>query len=243
MTAIVIQARMNSRRLPGKVMRELNGVPVLKRVIDRCLKANLVTQVLVATSNNSFDDQIVSYCKSIGISSCRGDLDDVLSRFSLAVQKYELQSFVRITADCPLVDPNIIDMCIMIGIAEKYDYFALGGKYPDGLDSAFIKTECLLDANVHARSKFDREHVCPYIERYTNKFKVGYLDSFNSFENLRLTLDEEDDFLMLSQLLPILERKGYNKFSFLDIAYEFSQKNPVFSINNGIVLNTNQDEL
>ena len=129
----LIQARMSSKRLPGKVLMDLHGKPVLQWVVERCSLARFVDEVAVVTSKDSSDDSIEAWCHSRGIFVFRGDLDDVLLRYAEAAKVLGCENFFRITADCPLIDPIVIDAVGLGFLAGHFDYFSLTGEFPDGL--------------------------------------------------------------------------------------------------------------
>ena len=200
----IIQARMSSRRLPGKVLLPLGDDVVLGHVIRRLIKCSLIDEVLVATSGHASDDPIEKYCDAREVRCFRGDLDDVLARYYFAATEASCDHVVRITADCPLIDPIIVDAVVMGHLAGGYDYFGLGGDFPDGLDCAVLSYSALKRTHEEATLHSDREHVCPFIERGADAtFKVGYLKLFYGMQSLRLTLDEREDYELLSHLFDV----------------------------------------
>ena len=130
----VVQARMTSRRLPGKVLTPLAGSPVLGLVVGRLRRATRIDEVVVATSTDPSDDPVAAWCAQPGIRCHRGSLDDVLDRFLGAARASGATHVVRITADCPLIDPDLVDRVIAQALAEDLDYCGLAGEFPDGLD-------------------------------------------------------------------------------------------------------------
>ena len=214
MTAIFVQARMSSSRLPGKVLLDLGGKPILRWVVDRCLQARFGTQVVVLTSTESDDDAIVSYCKSEGIDYFRGPLENVLERFYLAAKYYNVMNFVRITADCPFVEPAIIDTVIANGICNNYDYTGLSGNFPDGLDCTFFSRKAVTWAHVRADKSYQREHIGQYIEENSDDFSCGRVVIFDDDFGLRLTLDEQEDYIFLQKIVQFLNT---NTFSIIDV--------------------------
>jgi len=234
MTAIFIQARMSSSRLPGKVLLDLSGKPVLRWVVDRCLKARFGAQVVVLTSTERDDDVIASYCKSEGIDCFRGPLEDVLERFYLAAEYYNVTNFVRITADCPFVEPTIIDTVIVNGISNKHDYTGLTGNFPDGLDCTFFSRKAVTWAHHKANKSYQREHIGQYIEENINDFSCGGVTIFDDDFGLRLTLDEQEDYIFLQRIVKSLNT---HIFSVTDIL-ELHRNEPSLSkINSKIIRN------
>ena len=168
----IIQARMSSSRLPNKVLLDLEGKPVLERIYQRLQRSKIVDKIVIATSDDISDDPIGLLCSQIHIPIYRGSLDDVLSRFYFAAQLNNADIIVRITGDCPVVDAGIVDELIEKVLTNSYDYACLSGEFPDGLDCSVMTFDSLEDAHLNARLASDREHVCPFIEKQPQKFKI-----------------------------------------------------------------------
>lgn len=203
---VVIQARMGSTRLPGKVLLDLEGMPVLWHVIRRVQQATLPSHVLVATTNGTEDDKIEVACQSWGVQVYRGDSDDVLKRFCDAITTLELKQgridyIVRITADCPLIDPEIIDSALKIAASEKYDYVSNADPptFPDGLDVEVIERAALFRACKNAILPSEREHVTPYI-RNMPSFHRYNLAAPIDLSSKRWTLDEVQDLHFIREI-------------------------------------------
>lgn len=169
-TTAIIQARMRSTRLPGKVLEEVAGRPLLWHVVHRVRAAQLIDNVVVATSVDKFDDAIADFCEKNSITCFRGDHDDVLDRFYHAAKKHKSDVVVRITADCPLIDPKVIERVISTHFSQESDYTAnnIIYTYPDGLDVEVFSMQALETAWKAAESQFEREHVTPYIKSSKN---------------------------------------------------------------------------
>ena len=159
----IVQARMNSSRLPGKVMMQLVNKPVLEHVVERLSYCKLIEKIVVATSNESSDDQVKDYCVNNKIDFYRGSLVDVLDRYYHAAKIYNAKAILRITCDCPVIDPVVVDAVITGYLSGEYDSYGLGGKFPDGLDCTVYSFSSLEKAWQEARLKSEREHVGPYI--------------------------------------------------------------------------------
>lgn len=198
-THVIIQARMGSTRLPGKVGKELAGKPVLWHDITRCQAATSVDEVLLATTTNPADDMLESMAASLGIKCFRGSEEDVLSRFAGAVSAFESDVVVRVTSDCPLVDPRIIDL-VVEGL-RGYDYSAnvLERNFPRGLDVEAFTASALQQAHEQATSRSDREHVTPYLRNSANGFRTKsiVLPEEYHYPQFRLTLDTPEDYEFL----------------------------------------------
>lgn len=169
----VIQARMGSTRLPGKVMADIEGYPMLWHVVTRARQARLVSDVIVATSIEKTDDRVADYCKTNGFRVFRGSETDVLDRYYQAAKLHSADAIVRITADCPLIDPDIVDIVIRAYRAEGCDYAAniLVRTYPHGLDTEVFSFAALEAAWRDARNPAEREHVTPFL-RSSGRFRL-----------------------------------------------------------------------
>jgi spore coat polysaccharide biosynthesis protein SpsF len=186
---------MSSSRLPGKVLMPLAGEPALVRLMERLRNVQLAQDPVIATSWDPSDDELVSLCMERGFNYVRGPLLDVLERFCLAADKADLDVVVRVTGDCPLSDPRIIDRCINEFLSNRHDMDYLanspGGGYPDGLDVEVFSFEALQKACRASTSPEDREHVTPYIIRM---FRNGKLEQAVDLSRLRLTVDYPEDY-------------------------------------------------
>jgi glutamate-1-semialdehyde-2,1-aminomutase len=173
-TVAIVQARMGSSRLPGKVLADIEGRPMLWRVAGRAGRARLVDEVVVATSDTPADDPVADFCRREGFACFRGSEGDVLDRFYRAAEAFGADVVVRLTADCPLIDPEVIDKVVGVYEAGGYDYVAntLRSTYPDGLDVEVFSFEALARAWREAALETQREHVTPYI-RASGNFRVG----------------------------------------------------------------------
>lgn len=232
----IIQARMNSRRLPGKVLLPLCGKPVLEHVVTRVKACAQIEEVIVATSTEASDDPIADWSRASDVNCFRGSLDDVLDRFYQCALQYGAESVVRITADCPVVDPAIIDEVIAGYYAGGFDYYGLGGEFPDGLDCTVISFSALSKAWQEAKLQSEREHVGPYIEKYPDLFNNGALNKFTGLSHLRWTLDEPEDYQLLNQIYDALYSES-SLFLTQDIL-DFLEKNPEMKeLNSQIIRN------
>ena len=169
----IIQARMSSTRLPGKVLMEIDGRPMLSHIIRRTQQAKSLNQVVVATSTDPSDDAIVAFCKEDAVACFRGSLQDVLDRYYQAAKACSASAIVRITADCPLIDPDVIDRVIETFLTGRYDYVSntLRYTYPEGLDTEVFSFEALERAWRVATRASDREHVTPFM-RVSDEFRL-----------------------------------------------------------------------
>lgn len=233
---VVIQARMGSTRLKGKVLLELKGETVLQHIVERVRQSKKVDEIIVATTSNENDDIIEKEALKYGVKVFRGSEEDVLARYYLAAQKYKLDIITRITADCPLVDPNIIDDMLEKFESRNIDLLSNGGAnlsdrtFPRGLDVSIFSYKALCDAFNNATKSYQREHVTPYI--YEN-YKVMYYKNDKDFSNHRWTLDTKEDFILISKIYDILY-KGKHDFYFRDILNIFEVNPHLILINQNI---------
>jgi len=191
----MIQARMSSTRLPGKVLKVVTGAPMLWRMIERVRRARQIDRVAVLTSRDVVDDPLVSFCHECNIECFRGPLKDVLGRYWLAAQHYRATHIVRLTADCPLIDPDVIDAVVMQHLAEHNDYTSncLDYSLPDGLDVEVISYSTLKGLARTANKISEREHVTLHIREHPELYKVGSWMASECVSNMRWTVDYPQD--------------------------------------------------
>lgn len=201
----VIQARMSSSRLPGKVLKQLGDKLVLDWVVDAVQRSRTIDQIVLATSEDPSDDVIEDFARTNGIDCYRGPLDDVLARFVGAVNTCasDADAIVRITADCPLLDPRIIDM--VAGAwqqAQWIDYAstAITRWMPRGLDVELISTQALARAHELA-TEFHRVHVTSYVYSHPELFSVFGIHNANDYSQFRVTLDTPEDYELISAVV------------------------------------------
>lgn len=191
----IIQARMGSSRLPGKVLKDLGGEPVLARVINRTRKAKRLDEVVVATSLHSGDDVIAEACARRSIACFRGCEADVLDRYHGAAQMFAADVIVRVTSDCPLIDPELIESTVHVLLERRADYAtnALVVTYPRGLDVEVFTFEALASAWRSAKEPYQRTHVTPFLYESSGRFKVESLAADSDYSKYRWTLDTSED--------------------------------------------------
>lgn len=230
--AAIIQTRMGSTRLPGKVMKQLQGKTVLSHVIERVRQSKLIDEIIIATTVDEKDDVVNDEAIRCGAKVFRGSEEDVLSRYYYAAKTYNIDVIVRITSDCPLIDPNVIDELIACYLNGQYSLVTNAGSdlshrtYPRGLDTEVFSMEVLEEAFHNARQSYQHEHVTPYI--YENKEGIRYYKNDTDFSQYRLTLDTEEDFTLIKEIYDRL----YSRSMYLsDIMDLFRQEPHLFSIN------------
>ena len=231
MIVAIIQARMGSTRLPGKVLMDLNGVPMLQYQVDRVKQSKLIDQVLVATSVLSQDDEIANFCENNNILSFRGSEDDVLSRYYHAAKECNADAIVRLTADCPMLDPEVIDKTIALFQQDNIDYAANtvppeSSKYPDGSDVEVFSMFALKRAYQEATNEEDREHVTFYFWKSKQKdtFETAQLSNHEDFSKYRFTVDYPEDYEVVKMIDDELKKK--NQFGSLEEIVEILNNHP-----------------
>ncbi|MBJ3785057.1 aminotransferase class III-fold pyridoxal phosphate-dependent enzyme [Devosia sediminis] len=193
-TVAIIQARMGSTRLPGKVMRDLHGMPLIGRLVERLSPARRIDQIVIATSEDAANDPLVEYAATLGISTWRGSETDVLERFLGAARNYDADVVVRITGDCPLVDPELVDQVVEAFEASPHDYASNiePATFPDGLDVEVFTLEALERAARETDKPYDHEHVTPYLRTAPGYRRVCITNDVD-LSHLRWTVDEPVD--------------------------------------------------
>lgn len=232
----IIQARMSSRRLPGKVLMKLAGESVLGHVVSRVNSCKTIQKVVIATSTDVTDDAIEKWCEERNVPCYRGSLNDVLDRYYQAAVESDADAIVRITADCPAIDPTIVDEVVSGFLSDGYEFFGLSGEFPDGLDCTVFTFSAIEQAWRDAKLPSEREHVGPYIEKNPELFKGGGLKKFVGLSHHRWTLDEPNDF----EFLKIVFERLYqvNKlFLATDVLALLDKEPELLSINKSIVRN------
>lgn len=191
----IIQARMGSSRLPGKVLMDLGGDTVLAHVLRRVRRATLVQETIVATTESSADDAVVRECQRLGILYFRGSEQDVLDRYYRAALESAAEAVVRITSDCPLIDPELVDATIQAFLDQQADYASnsLELTYPRGLDVEIFTAAALQQAWKEARAPHEREHVTPYFYEHPELFRLISVKAEKDYSRYRWTLDTPAD--------------------------------------------------
>ena len=234
----IIQARMGARRLPGKVLLDLEGKAVLEHVIDRVRRSKLIEDTVAATTIKKEDLKIVRLASKKGVRVYCGQEDDVLDRYFQAALLFDAKHIVRITADCPLIDPGIIDDVIRLYLSKRVDYASNNIKelFPDGEDVEVFSFEALKKAWEDARLPSERAHVTPYIRNHPELFKLANLNSPRDLSKKRWTLDEPRDY----EFIKLIYRRLYKKKRFFGIKdiLKLLETHPEYEvINNNITRN------
>lgn len=219
-TVIIVQARMTSTRLPGKVLYEVLGKPLLEYQIEKLHQIRQASELVVATTTNDSDQPIIELCKRLGVAYYRGSEEDVLARYYYAAQESMADNIVRITSDCPLIDPGVMDEVISIYLDnyDKYDYVSntLERTYPRGLDTEIFSWAALEKTHKEASEQPEREHVTLHMYRHPERFRLASSSGTKDYSEHRWTVDTPEDFelirLILQELYPVNSR-----FTWLDV--------------------------
>ncbi len=200
---IITQARYGSTRLPGKVLQKILNKPLLWYVLKRLEQVKTPSKIIVATVDSEENKPIIDLAKSLNIDYFSGSEDDVLDRYYQTAKKFNGDVIVRITSDCPLADPNIIDLALDIFLNGKYDYVSNidPPTYPDGFDTEVFSFEALEKAWKEAKMQSEREHVTLYIRDKKNDFKRNNFENDKNYEEYRLTVDTKEDFSLISKII------------------------------------------
>lgn len=218
-TIAIIQARMGSTRLPGKVLKEVLDKPLLAYQLKRVQRAKFIDEIIIATTTKKQDDAIVEFTKSFGEKVYRGSEDDVLSRYYGAAVEADADVIVRLTSDCPLIDPVIIDDVVQLFIdKQSVDYVSntLDRTFPRGLDTEVFSFEALEMAHKEATLPRDREHVTAYFYTNPEKFSLAYLKNDVNEGHHRWTVDTDEDFELVRRILEAIYPTNKN-FTMNDI--------------------------
>ncbi|TGL77752.1 aminotransferase class III-fold pyridoxal phosphate-dependent enzyme [Leptospira yasudae] len=197
----IVQARMGSTRLPNKVMKKINDIPMIGILLKRLGQSKTINKIILATSINSINDELVEYVSSIGYNVYRGSEDNVLERYYFAAKEFGADVIIRITGDCPLIDSNLVDEVVNDFLTNSVDYASNINPpaYPDGLDTEVFSFGALEDAYKNALAKREKEHVTPYI-RENSKFKRSNVTYLEDLSGERWTVDEIEDFNVVSDI-------------------------------------------
>ncbi|WP_410981719.1 cytidylyltransferase domain-containing protein [Bacillus cereus] len=235
--AAIIQARMGSTRLPGKIMKKVLDKTLLEYQIERVKKAKTIDQIIVATTTKLNDNPIIELCEQLSVPYYRGSEDDVLSRYYEAATQFSVDVVVRLTSDCPIIAPDIIDKIVSCYLEQQniYDYISntLTRTYPRGLDTEVMPYRILKRTHEEANEPSYREHVTAYIYNNPGKFKLLNVQHDLDESKHRWTVDTKEDFILIKKIITKLYPVN-NQFSFSDILNLLKQEPDLFYINSHI---------
>jgi len=202
----IVQARMSSTRLPGKVLLPIMGKPMLARQLERVKNSIAIDELVVATSDCQSDDVIAALCANEDVACFRGSLTDVLDRFACCARIYEASHIVRLTGDCPLTDPELVDTLVQFYLEQRVDYASncRPPTLPDGLDAEIFSMKALEVASREASDPFAREHVVPFILKQPERFVTANWEAEENLSYLRWTVDEREDFEFVKRVYEAL---------------------------------------
>lgn len=197
----IVQARMGSTRLPGKVLAQVMGRPLLGYLVERLRRAECLREIVLATSTDPADEAVAEAAASLGVACHRGSLLDVLDRYTQAARLHDAQHVMRITADCPLLDPRICDRVADLYFTSGADHAATSPGFPEGLDCEVFSRAALEDAWENARLPSEREHVTLYFRNHRERFRLTSLDNESDQGGYRVTVDEPADLEVVAAVL------------------------------------------
>lgn len=235
--AAIIQARMGSTRLPGKVLKKVLGKPLLEYQIERVLRAKSIDEVIIATTTNRRDNPIIQLCQQLSIPFYRGSEQNVLSRYYETAKQFNADKVVRLTSDCPIIDPEIIDRVVLYFLKNqhKYDFVAntLKRTYPRGMDTEVLSYEVLKKIHEQAIEKLYREHVTSYLYSHPDEFSLFNIEHERDESKYRLTVDTPEDFDLIEKIITTLY--PMNKTFTLNDVIRLLEEKPVWAtINSNI---------
>lgn len=226
----IIQARTDSTRLPGKVLKHIGGQTMLACVVRRTKAVSLLDEVVVATTVKPSDDAIVAESEQLSVFTFRGDEQDVLDRYYHAAKKYQAEAIVRITSDCPLIDPQVINHVISSFLEEHPDYASntIERTYPKGLDTEIMTMAALERAWHEARKPYQRVHVTPYIYQNSSQFHLLSVKAKVDYSKYRWTVDTPEDLELVREFYARLDN---NTFSWQDVLTLLAQEPELVELN------------
>ena len=205
----IIQARLDSTRLPRKALINILGKPLIIHLLERVKESKKIDDIIAATTDRKVDDELVKVLKNQGVKVFRGSNKDVLDRYYQAATKYCADVIVRVTGDCPLIDPNIIDLIIQHYLDNDFDYVTniIVPTYPDGLDVEIFSYETLKKTWEESKLLSEREHVTPYIKKHPEIFRLNNFKNSVDWSHLRWTVDQKEDLKFVIEIY----KRLYNK--------------------------------
>lgn len=234
---IIVQARMTSTRLPGKVMKVVRDKPLLSFLIERLKRVELADRLVVATTTNADDQPIIDFCEQNRVLYFRGDELDVLKRFYEAAHAFSADVIVRVTGDCPLMDPEVVDHAIRYYLDRYPEYSYVSNTHkrtlPRGMDVEVFSLDLLEQAHRNATEKADREHVTRYMYKEPGQFSLGDLPSKKVLSHYRWTVDTKEDFEFVREVITSLYPEK-EKFSMEDVLNLLSKRPEIRKINENV---------
>jgi spore coat polysaccharide biosynthesis protein SpsF len=231
----VVQARMTSTRLPGKVLKPLAGAPLIRRMIERMKRINGVDRVVLALAEGAHHDPVIAALNGLDVAVVRGPEVDVLARTAMAVREYEAGTVMRVTSDCPLVEPSV-SASVLAAYSATYDAgiryarTAFETGFPMGFDTEVISATVLFEAETRSTDPYEREHVTPYIWRRSQDYPAVLVDARPDRRHWRLVVDTEDDYRLASAIYDALYPQKPD-FGDTDLCRLFETRSDLLAIN------------
>jgi spore coat polysaccharide biosynthesis protein SpsF len=234
----IIQARMGSTRLPGKVLMDLGGETALDRVLGRLRRATMIDEIVVASTDSAVDDAVVRECQRLEVPCFRGSEDDVLDRYYQAARMFAAEVVVRITSDCPVIDPDLVDETIGAFQLQCGDYCSnsFPRTYPRGLDTEVFTMKALEQAWRRARRPYEREHVTPYFYEHPELFRLVSHQGQIDYSQHRWTLDTEEDLELLRMIYARFGNK--DDFSWREVIELMEREPELAELNSHVIQET-----
>lgn len=208
---VILQARITSTRLTAKVLMKICNKTIINLIIERLRQCKKVDYIILAIPNTNQNDVLEEYAKKLGYDYYRGSENDVLSRYYQTANHFDVTDIVRVTGDCPLIDPILVDLMIEHYLKEKVDYVAIGieGNFPRGLDAEIFSFKTLEKVNTEAHHIYEREHVTPYIYEHPEYFKTKFIEASGKLirPELRLTVDTTEDLKFVKEIFKNLYKE------------------------------------
>lgn len=236
MVTAIIQARMTSTRLPCKVLKEVLGRPLLSYQIERLRQVKDIKQIVVATTMNKEDNPIAVFCKKEGVYLYRGSEHDVLDRYCESAILYHADPIIRVTADCPLIDPNVYSAMIENFSLNSFDYIRTGQSFAEGLDCEILSLKNLIRSDGEALLPSEREHVTLYIRNHPELFRIKIIENKSDDSRYRITVDEPQDLEVVGAIIKSLYPKNPH-FGIKDIKLFLDDHPEIFTLNSAVIRN------
>lgn len=248
MILAIVQARMSSTRLPGKVMVKVMGKPLIGYLLERLSLSKKIDKMVVAMPTSQINDELAAYVESIGCDVFRGEEDDVLDRFYQAASRYKPESIVIITADCPLIDPAVCDHIISVYQTQKADLVHTAPTFAEGLDVGVFSYRALEISHKKSRMRSEREHAGLYMKNHPEEFEIVAVDNKTDDSRYRITVDESEDLKVVKEIIGALYKEKKALFTwedikrFLDNNPHIAGKNAHIIRNEGLIKSLREDE-
>ena len=237
MLLAIVQARLSSKRLPNKVLLKVCGKPLIEYLFDRLKKVKKIDKIILATSNSTKDDELIKFSNNLNIETFRGSEKDVLERFYKAAKYFKADKILRITGDCPLISPKIINRLIKYFSTINIDYAYTSERFAEGLDCEIFTYNALKKTYLSAKKQSEREHITQYIKNNPKKFKISSLHNKKDESIYRITVDEKQDFKVVKSIIENFNKKKLNFYEFDEIKKFLDLNINIKNINKKIMRN------